>query len=218
MQHIPIGSASDWDICYNGIDWWCVMFKNNSNIVSLSEDIFLYKNFISENEAEALYKKCIDYSDEIWNSVKNSVVWYNGKTTSDVAEARELFKKVNDLVFETHTPTPSYSFVRMFTGDSMHEHTDTCGDEEATANDDFNTCSITDYGVVIYLNNDYEGGEISYPDLGISYKPSPGDLIIHNARIAHEVKEVISGTRYCYPTFLIKNELRNNIAGFNDKL
>jgi len=193
------------------------MFKNNSNIISLSEDIFLYKDFISKDEASALHKKCIEYSDGIWNSIKNPIAWYNGKTSCNVEEAKELFKKVNDLVFETHTPTPSYSFVRMFTGDSMHEHTDTCGDEEATANDDFDTCAITDYGVVIYLNDDFEGGEIYYTDLGIEYKPSAGDLIIHNARISHEVKEVISGTRYCYPTFLIKNVLKDSIRKINDK-
>lgn len=194
------------------------MFKDNQNIIHLSDEVFLYKNFISKEEAEGLHKTCLEYSEEVWNSIKNSVTWYNGKTTSDVSEARELFKKVNDLVSETHTPTPSYSFVRMFTGDSMHEHTDTCGDEEATANDDFNTCSITDYGVVIYLNDNYEGGEIYYTNLGISYKPSPGDLIIHNAKTSHGVKEVLSGTRYCYPTFLVKNSLKNNITGFNDKL
>lgn len=54
---------------------------------------------------------------------------------------------------------------------------------------------------LIYLNDDYEGGELSFPTHSITIKPKVGDLIIFpgNMHYAHEVKEVLSGTRYTLP-------------------
>jgi len=183
------------------------MFKDYPGVIKLADEIFLYKNFISKEEASSIHKACLDYPDEIWNTTVNPIEWYNGKTTKDVYEAEPLFEKVKSLVEDTHTPTPSLSFVRMFPGNEMHLHRDSCGDEEATANDDFKTCAITEYGVVIYLNDCFNGGEIYYPDINLEYKPEAGDLLIHHAMIKHGVRKVIEGVRYCYPTFLIKNSL-----------
>jgi hypothetical protein len=35
------------------------------------------------------------------------------------------------------------------------------------------------WGGVIYLNDNYGGGEITYTELGIAYKPVKGDMIMH---------------------------------------
>lgn len=187
------------------------MFKSNSSLISLSEDIFVYKGFLSKEEASSLHSKVMSYPQDIWNSTVNPIEWYNGKTTTFTEDAKPLYEKINELVKETHTPTPTLSFSRMFPGDEMHVHTDTCGDDEATANDDFGTCAITEYGVVVYLNDCFSGGEIFYPDLNLQYKPVAGDLVIHNAMIRHGVKKVEVGTRYIYSTFLIKNSLKDKI-------
>lgn len=52
------------------------------------------------------------------------------------------------------------------------------------------------WGVVVYLNDDYEGGELYYPEYNHEYKPKRKDLIMHVGDIVHGVKEVTSGTRY----------------------
>jgi Rps23 Pro-64 3,4-dihydroxylase Tpa1-like proline 4-hydroxylase len=56
---------------------------------------------------------------------------------------------------------------------------------------------------VIYLNNDYVGGEIFFPEQDIIISPSVGDLIIFpgNLNYPHEVKEILSGNRYTIPTW-----------------
>lgn len=187
------------------------MFQNNSNFIKLAEDIFVYKNFLSKEESSSLHQTVMAYPQDVWNSVINPIEWYNGKNTVFMDEAKPLYEKINELVKETHTPTPTLSFSRMFPGDEMHVHTDTCGDDDVTSNDDFGTCAITEYGVVLYLNECFNGGEIFYPELNLEYKPSAGDLVIHNSMIPHGVKEVTEGTRYIYTTFLIKNELKNRI-------
>lgn len=49
---------------------------------------------------------------------------------------------------------------------------------------------------MIYLNDDYEGGEIVFEELGMSIKPKAGSSIIFPGQYFHEVKKVVSGQRY----------------------
>jgi len=55
--------------------------------------------------------------------------------------------------------------------------------------------------VVIYLNDDYEGGEIRFETHGLSFKPNAGDFIVFpgNMHYPHEVTKILSGTRYTLP-------------------
>lgn len=67
------------------------------------------------------------------------------------------------------------------------------------------------WGTVIYLNNDYVGGELYYPEYDHYYKPKRKDLVMHAGDIVHGVTEVTSGTRYAVTiTLRIKGEYNNN--------
>ena len=59
---------------------------------------------------------------------------------------------------------------------------------------DFNGHS--DVSCLCYLNDDYEGGEIYFPDNDIQIKPSKGSLLIFDSIIKHGVNKVKSGTRW----------------------
>ena len=54
------------------------------------------------------------------------------------------------------------------------------------------------FSMVEYLNDDYEGGEISFPNHNITIKPEKGSLIMFPSQdpFVHEVKPIISGDRY----------------------
>ena len=62
------------------------------------------------------------------------------------------------------------------------------------------------YSLVAYLNDDYEGGEIHFPDQNITVKPKAGSLIMFPSQIPyiHEVKPITSGTRYMIPAHIYK--------------
>jgi predicted 2-oxoglutarate/Fe(II)-dependent dioxygenase YbiX len=64
---------------------------------------------------------------------------------------------------------------------------------------------IVDYGSIIYLNEDYEGGELFFPKYNIHMKPQPGTLIFFPSTnmYAHGVTEVTDGVRYTSPHFWI---------------
>jgi len=64
---------------------------------------------------------------------------------------------------------------------------------------------IVDYGSIIYLNEEYEGGEIFFPKYDIRMKPKSGTLIFFPSTnmYTHGVTEVESGVRYTSPHFWI---------------
>lgn len=57
---------------------------------------------------------------------------------------------------------------------------------------------------IIYLNDDYEGGYIHFPDHNIAIKPKAGTLMIFPSNYAyrHIAHEVTSGTKYAIVTWI----------------
>jgi hypothetical protein len=58
--------------------------------------------------------------------------------------------------------------------------------------------------VIMYLNNDYTGGEIEFPHFKVKIKPEPGMLILFPSNFAytHIAHPVTSGTKYAIVTWL----------------
>ena len=56
---------------------------------------------------------------------------------------------------------------------------------------------------LLYLNDDYLGGELVFPEQGLSIKAKSGSLIFFEGdyKKPHGVNEVTSGTRYNLVTF-----------------
>jgi predicted 2-oxoglutarate/Fe(II)-dependent dioxygenase YbiX len=64
---------------------------------------------------------------------------------------------------------------------------------------------MDDYGSIMYLNDDYEGGEIRFPAYDITYKPIAGTFIFFpsSTYYVHEVLPITSGVRFTSPHFWI---------------
>jgi predicted 2-oxoglutarate/Fe(II)-dependent dioxygenase YbiX len=60
-----------------------------------------------------------------------------------------------------------------------------------------------DLNSLFYYNDDFEGGELYYPDHDISIKPKPGLAVLHPGDInyLHGVKMVTAGERFTTPAF-----------------
>ena len=52
--------------------------------------------------------------------------------------------------------------------------------------------------VIVYLNDDFVGGEIEFPGFNVLHKPKAGDVLFFPSSYAynHNIKEVKEGTRY----------------------
>jgi predicted 2-oxoglutarate/Fe(II)-dependent dioxygenase YbiX len=57
---------------------------------------------------------------------------------------------------------------------------------------------------ICYLNDDYEGGEIEFPNFNVKIKPQPGMLILFPSSFpyAHIAHPVTSGTKYALVTWI----------------
>ena len=64
------------------------------------------------------------------------------------------------------------------------------------------------YSVLIYLNSDYKGGQIFFPNQNIEPKTVPGTLVQFKGtkEYLHGVSEVTSGERYTIVLFLTKDD------------
>lgn len=69
-----------------------------------------------------------------------------------------------------------------------------------------------DLSTVLFLNDDFEGGYFSFPDLRIKIKPEPGLLVTFPSSryFKHCVEPVISGNRYTLVTWM-------RVKGFKTK-
>lgn len=65
-----------------------------------------------------------------------------------------------------------------------------------------------DYSALLYLNNDYQGGEIEFPQENLILKPEPGTLIFFkgNQNSMHGVNEIIKGERINIVSFYWSTE------------
>jgi hypothetical protein len=123
------------------------------------------------------------YDPEIKKIVDNASL--NAKTIYE-----ELYKKSDTRYFL------DFGTINvMKPGGSMSPHADS-GPGLTTGVD-------TPHGLVLYLNDDYEGGELYYPNLEITIKPEAGSLVIHpgNEDYLHGVSPVTSGLRYVTTAF-----------------
>jgi hypothetical protein len=62
-----------------------------------------------------------------------------------------------------------------------------------------------DFSSIVYWVNDFDGGEIYFPQDEIEIKPKAGSLIYWENPILHGVKEITKGNRYASSFFWVKD-------------
>lgn len=77
-------------------------------------------------------------------------------------------------------------------------------------------CTVS---LVAYPNDDYEGGELTFPKLGVKVKPKAGDLYIFPSTFlfSHRAEKITSGTKYSIVTMLDYNDKAHSQAFHNEK-
>ncbi len=88
-----------------------------------------------------------------------------------------------------------------------HEHYNLLrysGGEEYKAHYDGGTHMARAISAVVYLNSDFEGGELEFTHFGVKIKPQPGMLILFpsNYAYSHIAHPVTSGTKYALVTWI----------------
>jgi len=180
--------------------------------VGSSKNIVIKENFISQDKLDFIMSSI----DETVSWGSNSMAGIPDKVTNNLyqekPEVHKILKEAIDQVqkeIEYHFGRPletnSAGIRRWDTGEFQPLHADG-EDTEGHPNEAF----IVDYGAVIYLNDDYEGGEIYFPDHGIELKPKAGTLVFFpsSTMYIHGVKEITRGSRYTTPSFWIPTKYK----------
>jgi hypothetical protein len=156
------------------------------------ENIKIINNFLSDAELNSFMSEYLDKNTQ-WKRRDELVkVYITNSNKHDIIKS--IVKKIN-LIFENKLYVQMIRHINKTTPETTwHRHYD---GESGKG---------TEYGVIIYLNDNFEGGELFYPNLNYIYKPKAGDLIIHpgDERYTHEVLPLLSGERYTLTTFLRK--------------
>jgi hypothetical protein len=188
-----------------------------------SEMIQARENFMTLEELEFLSKAAKNIS--IWDVTEthyndegtviyDSTYWENRVATSNtldlndplinpmITELQTRLKFEVDKFFNIDAWATSTAIVRWLPGQLQMPHADKElheGDNAGKPND----FPWYDIAGLFYLNDDYEGGELYFPNQGIQFKPKagaayffPGDL-----NYIHGVTEITSGIRYVIPFF-----------------
>jgi len=111
-----------------------------------------------------------------------------------ICKSLDIYKKSN--VFAEVFSDSGYHLLKYEEGECYDAHCDQLGGRE-TGPPKYLT-------VMMYPNDDYEGGEVYFPRHDISVKPTAGDVFVFPSGLAfpHGCKPVTKGTRYCVVSWL----------------
>lgn len=135
------------------------------------------------------------------------------KVVELISNMQARLKEKVDQFFNVDAHPTSPAIVRWLPGQRQQPHADKElheGEGRGKPND----FPYYDISGLFYLNDEYEGGELYFPNQGIQFKPKagaayffPGDM-----NYIHGVTEIKSGIRYVCPFFwTVKSNDKNNI-------
>lgn len=166
----------------------------------LHDEVYELEGFVSDEELESVLALISNTTEEEWygDSVTPQYDFWKGKVISVITkEITSINQRIASLFSSEIVPT-GINISRYKDGDKIGPHRDNY--------DDFSGAQGISYGIIIYWNDNYRGGELYYKELNLIYKPKPGSLLLHSGEIEHESLPVIGdGERYFSTAFIRSN-------------
>jgi hypothetical protein len=162
----------------------------------ISPDIYEIEDFVTLDQQKAILEYCqsLDESDW-WHEDQKDTFFYGKQKLGQLPEFfDDINKKVQNL-FSNVLYVGDVALQRYLDKEPMQVHRDYW---------------IKDldyyirYGIVIYYNDDYLGGEIEYPELGIVHKPKARSLVLHGGNILHGPRKVIGDNPRYFSTAFVR--------------
>jgi predicted 2-oxoglutarate/Fe(II)-dependent dioxygenase YbiX len=165
--------------------------------------------FVSEEMSKSLveyFKKEDRWGETAFNGSHGAPVEAGSSKPSDFGLEDAVFMTINSKLQEAVSAvygkfiTPSSIHAQKWdVGSSANPHSDN-SDFEGNPTEGFENLK---YVGILYLNEDYEGGDLFFPEHDISIHPNPGSMYIFSGGVEniHGVTEITSGTRYSIVSF-----------------
>ena len=171
-------------------------------------NIYIDNNFLKQDEID----KFCQYAESTSDWIKTDDHWsekfihYGSVSDNEIKNILEIIKtQVEELIFfrtTNNVQTETMQIVRWRKGDKLDPPHADCEHLDGSPHPYPNR----HYSVLIYLNQDYEGGQIFFPNQNLEPNTSPGTFIQFEGtkEYLHGVKEVTLGERYTIVMFLTK--------------
>lgn len=164
----------------------------------VSPDIYEIEDFVTVEQQQKVLNFCNSLDEDTWWTSlpeQNEESFFYGKQYH--GERPSVFDEISENVrnlFTTKLYIGDVAVQRYKIDEAMGAHRDYWLYDE-----DYHMR----YGIAIYYNDDYEGGEINYPELDIVHKPKARSLLMHGGNILHGTLPVTSdNTRFFSTTFV----------------
>jgi len=186
---------------HNGIFQWSSVSENPENLLSsvLNQK---WDDYTNEGGGETVIGRCT-YLTKNQKEYKYILDVYI-KCLEDYALENSL-----DLSYK-NLDSQAWLFREYLPGTTMSAHIDGYG--YAKDNGEFVVPELT---ILFYINDNYNGGEIVFPEENISIKPKANSVIIFPSNKVHAVSEVLDGKRYMTQTYIYKGHYDKYDSVFN---
>ena len=164
----------------------------------------------SDTSSNIRFSPSQTYRDEdIGNELHQSIRTSCGLSIPSAAKFNKEFEKINKKSSELIS-SALHSYKNIFRIEEEIKDVEVYGLLKYSKGEHYNfhydgtTDSKRSVSVLIYINDDYEGGEIEFPNFKIKIKPKAGTLILFPSNYAygHIAHPVTSGTKYVIATWL----------------
>ncbi len=183
----------------------------NKGFEKNGEDIYVYKNFVSEEELAVINPILDTIRINAEYNPSHAGTHFEKRVTREIKELEFLPKRIEDVFGSDYIVHQYITSNILSVGDDWGEHFDSNDfiqlrelAKTLKEGEPYEVLQDSHYGIVVYFNTPEEGGELVYTSQGISYTPNPGDLVVHSSEknCMHLVKEVTKGYRYSYSNHL----------------
>ena len=155
-----------------------------SRIIKSAEEGYVVDKSIRDN----LYF-WLNYSLDYEKETKSKMIKISSMIDTAIMPSLNDYQGRYSVQIKTRDP---YELLKYYEDNHLSSHTDDGGANHSRVS------------LLFYINDGYEGGDIVFEYLNISYSPKAGDIIIFPSSYIyrHHVNKVTKGIRYCIADFM----------------
>lgn len=197
--------------------YWMGKKMNLNNRKSITEDIIIYENFLTEDECEKIIKVLNRQAENgklswtpisFYESYSSTLPKDNDEEIIEFELDQNIFSKIKEGIIEAIASINGLNVKQIFQigyhsqkwepGAYATLHSDNTDEHGNTG-----PFARSKYAGFLYLNDDFEGGLLHFPAHNITISPKKGLLAVFDGgfKNMHEVTLITSGVRYTIGSF-----------------
>jgi len=172
--------------------------------VYIDKEIYQIQNILKLDQLKTLQEYAADESD--WHNYSRNEYTYSYQKSANITELCLILDTLYDYIENYVEPglkiARSKNIIKIIPNQFDHNTTKWAMNPHADNSGNLETSDIKK-GLVFYINDNFDGGEINYINKDIVLKPVENSIIVHPAYndYKHGVHPVTSGNRYCITDF-----------------